>query len=425
VDDIYQAMMTHKRTMVNLKSMGPKLLVPSSGSNINGVAAAAAAAGAPAGNSDADVPLAMQMKRLQQQLAALQAELEHTHEAATRHKEAAKEQTRQAYAYGKWPVEATAARRGVRLSSTANSEEKKDAANPQQHEMQAELQQALDRQMAYVDRVEQMPSPYLWEVLRDATDRADELQERTAALQRQQLEQHQARSLHPLQSGYNDDNYSEEGSSTINVSATVEAQHQAVWNIANAFESLHGEMEKVRYRYRHYEKDVNVLDKADHEERERQHKLDEQVQVLFLNAANSAGTGTATAASISGSLGAPAPAATGGFGAAAAPKFGLGAAPAPSTGFSFGGAGTGATAAAPTTATTPAFGAPAPATATTSAFGAPAPAFGAPAPAFGAPAVGAFGAPAAAPAATGGFGGFSSSSTPRSKKGGRGSNRRR
>ena len=265
---------------------------------------------------------------------------------------------------------------------------------------QARLAELLDRNMARVDHVEKMPSPYMWETLQDMEDRLKVLRTHVESLN-QQLGQQR------VGDGGN-----------IDVTEIVKLQDQAIVKAGYDLASMHEKVDSLRRTYRTYEKGDNVLEMADRAERARQEQLDNDLKLKMIQTIPQPGQpGTPAPA-----FGAPSPAATpasgsifGGFGATtsafgstpAAPKPAFGAAPAPGTSL-FG------TPAAPAPSTggslfggTPA--APAPATGASLFGGTPA---GAPATAFGAttPAPAAFGAAppttfgAAAPIAAPAFG---------------------
>jgi hypothetical protein len=283
-------MMKHKRTMLNISTMAPKALIHE--------------------------PLSSQIVHLNQSLAGLQQDLHNLQATSTHQKQQCETLVQQAYMYGQWTLEATAVRRGVRLSV---QEEKKDP------DLSTQLRGILDRQMANVDRVERMPSPYLWQVLDDMEYRLGRLQDLCLTMQKHLVEAQQTETIH--------------------VTAVVETQHQALAIVAAKVGWLHRGVEQLRQQYRLFEKDENVLEKAELDEINHQRSIDEQLQRMFLQASAPA-PGAAT----------PTPAPTGFFGPTSS------ASPAPTTSaFAFGGtttpapAGFGTTASA-STAPGPLFG---------------------------------------------------------------------
>lgn len=343
IDGLHEMIMKHRRTMLAVESMAPQRLDASHAESLPKATA-----------------------QLRSVLSALAQDLSNLAAQAAHQQGSAEKALTNVHLYGQWPLEAVAVRRGINLSSltatTTTAEEKKEDASG----MQAKIRALLDRQMVYVDRVERMPSPYLVQTVSDMEARLQKLLEQAQRLEREL----QWTSMY--------------GREPLDVLDLAQRQHQALWHLGSKLEQLHVEMERVRYRYQVYERDENVIDKANQQEAERQRNMDEAVMKYYLKA------GSTTASSAPAPTpGAPAPSM--GFGFSSTP------APAPSTSFSFGGSSTPAP--APSTGfsfgSTPAPAAPAPAT---TGFG------------FGAPAPGpAGGGPAPAPSA------FSFSSTPKKK----------
>jgi rubrerythrin len=370
--------------------------------------------------------ISIRVHHLQQQLQTLRQSVDYT-------KKLYEKSTMQAIMFALWPTEAVAVRRGVQFSRP-----NQDPTNP---DLQAKLQELLDREMAHVDRVERMPSPYLWQVLEEMEQRLTSLKTQMESLN---LALEQSKQI-PTE--------------TVNITAIVKLQEQSIWKVASALANVHSQLEQVRHAYRMYEKGANVLELADQEDREHQQQLDHQMRLQMVK-----NMPTTTYAP-----GAPAPPAPGGsiFGSAPSPGGGIfGSAPAPSSGGLFGSAPAAAPGGSLFGSTPPASGggslfgsAPAPAPGGSLFGSAPAPApggglfgalpptpapagglFGAPAPTpapggglFGAPAPtpapggGLFGAPAAPAPAGGLFGNTapsSTSSTPKSKNKSRSSRRR-
>jgi hypothetical protein len=410
IDGLHERMMQHKRSMNNVQSMAPQALLSANGSVGN------RHQGGPntQNQSQQNTPpkpqpkppspsppsiIQTQIASLDRGVVSLQQDLQNLHGRATTEKTACESQTQQAYLYGKWPVEAVAVRRGVRLESHqgggggGGGEEKKDP------DTQTRVRELLDQQLAYVDRVERMPSPYLWQIMDDMKHRLTGLQQQATTLDRQ-LDQSRAMEI----------------TNAGDVVSIVETQCRAIWQVRNQITHVQREMEVLRHKYRMYERDENVLEKAQREERERQRRVDDQIQSMYVQAssqgrAGGAGGGQAGQPQQPGQLaaagfGAAPPAAGGLFGSAPAPVAGglFGSAPAPAAGGLFGSA---------------------PAPAAGGLFGS-SPAAAAPAPAglFGA--APAAGAAAAAPSAFafGGTAGASTfSSTPKKKSGSRSSAR--
>ncbi len=218
IDQIYQLMMQHRRTLASVRTMAPSLLTADDDDAAGGVDVAGrpapaaarrgggeviaspadAAAGAPLrrpaprpsnGDPPNDASLPRQMAALRSQIRALLQSAESNLAEARRLKSAAGEAAAQAKMHGAWPIEIVAARSGVALSSV------REMLGDHNHRRQGDgggvgvggggrpasslnvsgmtnvdavaLQQIMDMRASRVDRVEPMPSPYLWEVLGD------------------------------------------------------------------------------------------------------------------------------------------------------------------------------------------------------------------------------------------------------------------
>eukprot|EP00934_Nitzschia_sp_Nitz4_P005465 Nitzschia sp. Nitz4//scaffold17_size182527//131485//133464//NITZ4_001872-RA/size182527-processed-gene-0.104-mRNA-1//1//CDS//3329539394//5455//frame0 len=439
IDTLHQVMMQHKRTVLQVSTMAPKLLAKETQQ-------ADVAGGTP------DLPLHPTVKNLAAQLHQLQQQLQVLRQNVTYTKDLYEKSTMQAFMYAQWPTEAVAMRRGVTLTTSKQTMEK---------DVQARLQELLDREMAHVDRIERMPSPYLWQVLQEMEQRLNNL--------KQSLE-----SLHATLQ-----NTQQVSPESMNVLAIMKMHEHAIWTIASAMATVHAQVEQVRQEYRVTEKGTNVLDEADHTEKQRERALDFKMREQMVKSLPAPKAGApapaggmfgapAPAPTSSFGFGAPAPSSGGLFGSAPAPGGSLfGSTPAPAPGGSLFGSTPAPAPGGSLFGSTPApapggslFGTPAPAPAGGSLFGAstptpapapsgglfgstpaPAPSGGAfgstPAPAAAAPAPFAFGGATPAPAggglfggaptpapATGAFGSTTSSTTPKSKNKSRSTRRR-
>ncbi|KAL9183421.1 hypothetical protein ACHAXT_004277 [Thalassiosira profunda] len=206
VDQIYQLMMQHRRTVASVKTMAPSLLTADDATTAGEEPSPAdAAAGSPVrpravSSSPSTYPAAAALPRQTMELhARIQARLrsaEGNLADARQLKATAGEAAAQAKMHGAWPVESVAARRGVALSnvkaaaSAATSGPPSGSTTPGGTDAPASapnlsgmanvdalaLQQIMDIRAARVDRVETMPSPYLWEVLRDFEQKVEAVQ---------------------------------------------------------------------------------------------------------------------------------------------------------------------------------------------------------------------------------------------------------
>ena len=220
IDQIYQLMMQHRRTLASVKTMAPSLLqsVDNNGNNGNNntqsnirsvstpgenLSPADAAAGSPRRSTTNQVtvdpssePLPQQMVTLQTQIQTLLQSAETNLNEAKQLKERAGEAAVQAKMHGAWPIENVAARRGVALSSIkglVNNNNNASASTPGGNTTSGTqassvnvsgmtnldaiaLQQIMDIRASHVDRIESMPSPYYWEVLHNFEQRVSMVQ---------------------------------------------------------------------------------------------------------------------------------------------------------------------------------------------------------------------------------------------------------
>jgi len=220
IDQIYQLMMQHRRTLASVKTMAPSLLQSvnnenngndNTQSNIRNVSTpgenlspADAAAGSPRRSTTNQItvdpssePLPQQMVTLQTQIQTLLQSAETNLNEAKQLKERAGEAAVQAKMHGAWPIENVAARRGVALSSIKelvnnnnnNAAPSTSAGNTTSGTQASSvnvsgmtnldaiaLQQIMDIRASHVDRIESMPSPYYWEVLHNFEQRVSMVQ---------------------------------------------------------------------------------------------------------------------------------------------------------------------------------------------------------------------------------------------------------
>jgi len=478
IDGIYQLMMQHRRTLASVKTMAPALLnvdhdgVDNSTTTTTiggGLSPADAAAGSPRrpnnNNKDpSNIPLPQQMIALHSQIQTLLQFAESNLIGAQQLKVRAGEATVQAKMHGAWPIENVAARRGVALSTVrgilggggtnANSQSGQSLSSsggntPTTTTTTATtgvsggtpasslnvsgmdnidaiaLQHIMDIRAAHVDRIEAMPSPYMWDVLRNFEQRVASVQRDVDAV-RDRLtiaeEAERVQSMGGIGGGgggnetalllTNADNFNAmtslmlyEGSEgaqaplSKRLATLARSQNDMFLHIAEKAARAHERLDEVKSRYRRFCESTkggyydDPFIKADIEEVSREREMQQKIMEEQIAtappppvAAPQAAAAPAPFTSLFGASPAPAP---GGLFGAPAPSGGLFGAPAPAPGGLFGST-------------------PAPAPAGGSLFGAPAPApsggglFGStPAPAAG----GLFGAPAApAPAAGGLFG---------------------
>ena len=391
IDNIHEQMMKHKRSMAQVQTMAPVLLRKPT-------QPADAAAGATS-------PLVEQMQAMRGKLQEIESNLQACGREAMRVKSKYEQTTTQSVVYGIWPIEALASRKGVKLTTLEAK------PNPT---VTDQIRKSLELQAAHVDRLEKIPSPYMWQALEEMEVKLHELTNTTQMVSTQLTQMRNVRDM--------------------GVASVVQSQTDLLLQVAQQIKLLQHRMQDLRTKYRTWERETNVLDQQKMRDLQAQQKRDEKVKIGYLKAAvatqppaPSAPAGYGAAAPQPGGMFGAKPAAAGGlFGGTPAPG-GFGAAPKPAGGGLFGSAqapaGGGLFGAAPAPVAPGGFGAapPPPALGAAPAFGAAlgaAPAFGAApgaAPAFGAapaPAFGAAPAPAfgAAPAPT-----SSSASKPKNK----------
>jgi hypothetical protein len=398
IDRIFGEIMQHKRTLCAVQVMRPRLLEKTPQQ-------ADAAAGQ-------EFPLLITVKNLTESTEALDKYLKALKEKVAEHIQLNKKTTLHAINFAKWPSELVANRVGVPLVTTQEAVPATTEEEKKNEEFRKELQRMLDREMMGVDQVEMMPSPYLWQTIREMEDRYMVLNGLKENL-KQEL-----------------DNATQVTPGDVTFGTVFEWQKSRFIKVKERLDEAHAQVQQLRRLYAQFETGVNVLEKARQEEQMYQQDLHSRMNLMMLKQLPASTAGPAPAsgglfnsspAPAAGGLfgSSPAPAAGGLFGSPPAPSNGLlGTAPAPSTGSSIFGGSTPAPASGPSFfGGTPAPGAPAP-----SAFGTPSTGSlfgntGASTPAT-APSGGlSFGAtPAAAPAggapAMPSFGGAAASTTP-------------
>ena len=230
--------MSHRRSVINLQSMGPKQLLGGTGSN----------------DSEQSNSLSVAIRDLHHNISSLEQETA-LQTLADSCKEEYETIIKQAIVYGKWQVEALAIRRGVHLRPLPKGQHQQDQVTGSSGHAKAQLQAALDRQLAHVDRREAMPSPYMWQVLGDMEKRLDSLQNNVWSMHEQ----------------IDNSMRSDEPADILSI---LQSQHRALYNVTKRLDNLHMQVEKLRQHYRFYEKGENVLERARYEEQERERRYD-------------------------------------------------------------------------------------------------------------------------------------------------------
>ncbi|KAL7547348.1 hypothetical protein ACHAWF_014091 [Thalassiosira exigua] len=407
IDQIYQLMMQHRRTLASVKTMAPSLLDVEDGAiarqnlGIGGElpSPADAAAGSPRRpEAVARDTLKGKTAALRNQIQDLLRSAESNLAGAEELKVRAGEAAAAAKVHGAWPVEGVAARRGVALSTapapgpapTAGGAASSANVTGMPDAEAAILQRVLDARAARVDRVEAMPSPYFWEVLRDFERRVEAVHRDVEAVRSRLAVAEEAERL--LRPGARADEASATGLVPYDggvgaadaplprrLAALARSQNDLFLRTAARAAHAHDALEQAKARYQRLARasrggwyDDPFL-RADAEEVRREREVRDRIAEERLATAPPPPAAPVAAPAAGGAFGQPAPAPVTG---------GLFGAPAPAAGGGL-------------------FGQPAPAPAAGGLFGTPAPA----------PAGGLFGAPTPAPAPVG-AGLFGSTATP-------------
>jgi hypothetical protein len=315
IDSLYNMIRQHQRTMEHVKTMAPHSLVVVAAAETSSSADLSMGRGAAAATSPSQMALLPPLARTANELYGAAGDAGRQLKANSRRVEAlsgkVSELHQQVLVHAKWPLEAVAIRRGVRLS---HQEEKKQHDGGGAVGPGGDLSQdLLDSQLQYVDRVERMPSPLLWEWLKEWERRAEALHRQTA----EQMEQLNAAAR------------AASSKTSVSIETLVRTQHSLLVQTALRVSQIQREMEGLRRQYAQWEilrgGGENVLLKAEQEEFAREQRWNDVVLMKYVEAV-SAGTDQSTA-------GAPPPAPTG---PPATANLSV-----PSTGFSFSGGGTG------------------------------------------------------------------------------------
>lgn len=316
IDNIHEQMMKHKRSVAQVQTMAPVLLR-------NPTKPADVAAGATPSLLEQLQTMTLKVQEIESNVLACGRE-------AMRIKSKYEQTTTQTVIYGIWPTEALASRRGIQLNPVETK------SNPTVND---QIRQSLELQAAHVDRLEKIPSPYMWHAIDDMESRLRELQHTAQLVTTHLTQMQQIRDM--------------------GVTSVVMGQTELLLQVAEQIRMLQRRMEDLRSRYRAWEREANVLDQQKIRDLQAQQKRDEIVKIGYLKAASatpassqapSTGYGQQPAPAPGGGLfgssapasgglfgTAPAPAASGsGFGAAPKPGGLFGSTPAPASGGLFG-----------------------------------------------------------------------------------------
>jgi hypothetical protein len=361
IDDIYRQMMSHRRTLATVKTMAPSLLEDSTQTEqASQPTGADAAAGSPSKRSK-NSNFAQQLTELHRDIEQIAKDYQENINKSNALKSSAGEVVAMAKLHGLWPIETIATRRQVILSSLRQRVEgaSASASNDQSNltsmpEMDVlALQHIMDMRAASVDRKEQIPSPYYWEVLRDLEKRANTVSSTMEGISH--------RLIHAEEAERNGSSSVECNPSMILCDNTTSfpakcaklarIQNDQFLSIAHGASRIHEEVEILKARHRRLvEQRGTYYDdpffKADVEEMRKEREIQQRIieERLLANkdtAPVAPGPVAAAPAGGGGLFGnVPAPASGGLFGSAPAPSGGLfgssTTATAPSTGGLFG-----------------------------------------------------------------------------------------
>jgi hypothetical protein len=360
--------------------MAPALLTEPSDNEQSTESGADIAAGSPTKKMKTS-HLSEQLHELHRSIKEISIQAKENIDNAAQLKQRSGETVAMAKMHGLWPIEMVAARRSVILSSLRKVSETPSGAgegsksvtlsNMPEMDVLA-LQHIMDMRAASVDRKENIPSPYFWDVMHNLEKRSKEVNGGIDAMNSRLLGMEEAdRSGSPIT------NYEcapslilcDQGPATFpsRCAKLARLQNEHFLHIASGASTLHEEVETMKVRYRRMQethKGIGQYDdpffKADVEEMRREREMQQKIieERLLANAAvapaapsapaPSGGGGlfgsTTAAPSTGGLFGSttPAPASGGLFGSTApAPStggglFGSTPAPAPSTGGLFG-----------------------------------------------------------------------------------------
>jgi len=446
IDQIYQQVQSHRRTMYNLNHMSPALLtLPEQERKIQtivtpgNITASSNASSTMQKTEDEPSttgsvkPLPHQIRSLNsqiqfiaQQISSLMDQTKQMHEAGARAMDNATKE-------GAWPLEMIAARQGVTLTPLQNANKTS--------EIQEKWKRYQNQQATLVDWQEPIPSPYMWQVLQNLHHRLNALKSQVEMISQELYFVMAPEPDVAAGSPSRGPSRPSQQNKATQIASVLRSQWETFIRVGAKTAQIHDALDAIKLDYNSMLADAKFhqdrqpsfgystsrtsrprsfsdpFRKADAKELEQQEQFNARflAKMAAASASNpkpSPAPGAPAPAPTGSFFGAPVPAPSGGLFGAPAPAGGLFGAPAPApTGGLFGGAPAPAPAGglfggAPAPAPSGGLfgGAPAPAPAPSGGlFGAPAPAptgglFGAPAPA---PTGGLFGAPAPAP--TGGL----------------------
>jgi len=259
IDAVYQAIMNHKRIILAVSTMAPKLLDTSTQQ-----------ADAAAGQQEA-VGLLVTVERLTGNVHQLEQQLKSLYDSMMHTRRNFETTTTQAICNAKWPTEFVAQRVGINLMNNEGKYHTTIGSAPssKQHKQKTEefnrqLKALLDSEMNHTDQVSRMPSPYLWTTL-------EEMDERFRLLKRK---------LDYLKTCL--EISKEVSTEEFDIVAVVQLQEQTIWKVAADLTNVHTKINQLRQLYNLHERGTNVLEIARQEEVKHKHQFDQQLRSMMV-----------------------------------------------------------------------------------------------------------------------------------------------
>lgn len=259
IDAVYQAIMNHKRIILAVSTMAPKLLDTSTQQ-----------ADAAAGQQEA-VGLLVTVQRLTGNVRQLEQQLKSLYDSMMHTRKNFGTTTTQAICNAKWPTEFVAQRVGINLTNNEGKYHTATGSAPssKQHKQKTEefnrqLKALLDSEMNHTDQVSRMPSPYLWTTL-------EEMDERFRLLKRK---------LEYLKTCL--EISKEVSTEEFDIVAVVQLQEQTIWKVAADLTNVHTKINQLRQLYNLHERGTNVLEISHQEEVKHKHQFDQQLRSMMV-----------------------------------------------------------------------------------------------------------------------------------------------
>jgi len=258
IDAVHDAIMNHKRTVLAVSTMAPKLLDKKSQQ-----------ADIAAGQQNI-VGLPVTLERLTGKVLQLEQQLKSLREGVLTTRQNYETTTRQAMYNAKIPTEFVAQKNGINITKENNNHSLSTNAQSTTQDKKAakefdrQLKALLGAEMNYTDQANRMPSPYLWKTLEKLGERyrllRDKLGYLTSCL----------------------DISKEVSPEEFDVISVIQLQEQTIWKIANDLANVHTKIDQLRQLYNLHEKGENVLDRARQEEEIRHQQFNQQMRSMMV-----------------------------------------------------------------------------------------------------------------------------------------------